>query len=101
MNNEQMILIPTTVDELLSRIKTIVSEVLKEKHEEVLRARLLSPAETCKLFNPTISKVTLYEWTKQGLIPSYRMGSRVYYNYGEVIESAKRIKKHERNKRLL
>lgn len=101
MNNEQIILIPITVDELLNRIKAIMSEVLKEKHEEVLRARLLSPAETCKLFSPTISKVTLYEWTKQGLIPSYRIGGRVYYNYAEVIESAKRIRKFDRDKQVI
>lgn len=98
MSNEQIILFPLNVDDLLSRIREIVSEEVKQNREVKLHATLLSPAETCKLFSPTISKVTLHEWTKQGLIPSYRMGGRVYYNYGEVIESAKRIRKHDRDK---
>lgn len=43
---------------------------------------------------------SLHEWTKQGLIPAYRMGGRVYYNYAEVIDSAKRIRKYDRDKAL-
>lgn len=101
MNSEQIIFIPLTVDDLLNRVREIVSEAVKQNQEEKLKAKLLSPTETCKLFSPTISKVTLYEWTKQGLIPSYRMGGRVYYNYAEVIESAKRIKKFDRDKQAI
>lgn len=98
MSNEQIVLIPITVNELLDKVKEVISEALKTNQEIKLQGTLLSPTETCKIFSPTISKVTLYEWTKQGLIPSYRIGGRVYYNYGEVIESAKRIRKFDRDK---
>lgn len=101
MSNEQFILIPITVNELLDKVKEIVLDAVKQNHDVKQRATLLSPTETCKLFSPTISKVTLYQWTKQGLIPSYRMGGRVYYNYAEVIESAKRIRKHDRDKQSI
>ena len=98
MDAKQILLTPVSLDDLLSQIKVIVAGAVKEHQAAELKQVLLSPAETCKLFSPTISKVTLHEWTKQGLIPSYRMGGRVYYNYAEVIESAKRIRKHDRDK---
>lgn len=98
--DNQVILFPIPVSELLSQIKSIVAGAVKEHQNTELKQMLLSPAETCKLFNPEISRVTLHEWTKQGLIPAYRMGGRVYYNYGEVIDSAKRIRKYDRDKAL-
>lgn len=98
MTNEPIILLPITVDDLINRVKQIVVDVVKEHQNTELKQMLLSPSETCKLFNPEISRVTLHEWTKQGLIPAYRIGGRVYYNYGEVIESAKRIRKYDRDK---
>lgn len=100
MDANQILLTPVSLDNLLSQIKTIVAGAVKEHQNTELKQVLLSPAETCKLFNPEISRVTLHEWTKQGLIPAYRMGGRVYYNYGEVIESAKRIRKYDRDKQV-
>jgi hypothetical protein len=100
MDTNQILLTPVSLDNLLSQIKAIVAGAVKEHQATELKEVLLSPAETCKLFSPTISKVTLHEWTKQGLIPAYRMGGRVYYNYAEVIESAKRIRKHDRDKQV-
>jgi hypothetical protein len=100
MEANQILLTPVSLNDLLSQIKVIVAGAVKEHQAAELKQVLLSPAETCKLFNPTISKVTLHEWTKQGLIPSYRMGGRIYYNYGEVIESAKRIRKFDRDKQV-
>lgn len=100
MEANQILLTPVSLDNLLTQIKAIVAGAVKEHQATELKQMLLSPAETCKLFNPEISRVTLHEWTKQGLIPAYRMGGRVYYNYGEVIESAKRIRKYDRDKQV-
>lgn len=100
MDTNQILLAPVSLENLLSRIKDIVAGAVKEHQNTELKQMLLSPAETCKLFNPVISKVTLHEWTKQGLIPAYRMGGRVYYNYAEVIDSAKRIRKYDRDKQV-
>lgn len=101
MSNEQIILIPLTVDDLLDKIRGIVTEVVKQNQEEQLQAKLLSASEACLLFNPKISKATLHEWTKQGLIPLYRIGGRIFYKYSEVIDSAKRLRKFDRNKHYL
>lgn len=101
MSNEQIILIPLTVDDLLSRVREIVLEVVKQNQEEKLQATLLSASEACQLFKPKISKATLHEWTKRGLIPVYRIGGRIFYKYSEVIDSAKRLRKFDRNKHYL
>lgn len=100
MEANQILLTPVSLDNLLSQIKDIVAGAVKEHQNTELKEMLLSPAETCTLFKPKISKVTLHEWTKQGLIPARRIGGRVYYNYGEVIESAKRIRKYDRDKQV-
>lgn len=100
MNTNEILLTPATLNDLLTKIKEIVTEAFKEHQNTELKEMLLSPAETCTLFKPKISKVTLHEWTKQGLIPARRIGGRVYYNYGEVIESAKRIRKYDRDKQV-
>lgn len=96
----QIVLSPVPLDSLLSKITDIVTTAVKAQHSAELGEKLLSPAETCKLFNPEISKVTLNEWRNQGLIPCYRISGRVYYKYSEVIESAKRIRKYDRDKQV-
>lgn len=98
MEVNQVLLTPISLDDLLSQIKNIVAGVVKEQQAAELKQVLLSPAETCKLFNPAISRVTLHEWTKQGLIPAYRLGSRVYYYHDEVVEATRRIRKYDQNK---
>lgn len=99
--NDQVILIPITVDQLLQSIREIVDEVVKEHREQELQARLLSASETVKLFKPTISKVTLHNWTTQGLIPIHRIGGRLFYKYSEVINAAKKLRKYDRDKHFL
>jgi len=56
---------------------------------------LLSPAETCKMFNPAISKVTLAAWTKRGLLNESRIGGRVYYKQSEIIAGLTTLKKYK------
>lgn len=98
MNNEQIVLLPISLTALLDKIEEIVSKILKGDQEEKIQSMLLSPTEACKLFNPIISKVTLHKWTKQGLIPSHRIGGRVFYKVSELVEAARPIRKYDRNK---
>lgn len=96
--NDQVVLIPISVDQLMQNIREAVEGVIKENREQELQARLLSAAETVKLFKPAISKVTLHNWTTQGLIPVHRIGGRLFYKYSEVINSAKKLRKYDRDK---
>ena len=68
----------------------MVKSLIGEKEE-----KLLSPAQTCKLFEPAISKTTLASWTKQGLINEHRIGRNVYYKQSEILEKSKVLKRYK------
>lgn len=57
--------------------------------------RLISPAEAARLFVPAVSTRTLSAWVKDGRIPSYSFGRRVFFKKSEIIQSAKLIKKYK------
>lgn len=92
-NNTVLVQVP--LQTLYSEIKDIIrAELLAQRKEEV-KDLLLSGAEACKLFQPGISKVTLTSWCDQGLIPSHRIGGRVYYKYSEIMDSLTTLKKYK------
>ena len=93
---EQMILSPISLPELESKIQAIVIDALLQNRKADIEEKLLSPSETCKLFQPAISKVTLTAWTNAGRMTRYDLGGRVYYRYSEVIEAAKSLKRYKR-----
>ena len=94
MSNEQLILSGITTAEFVEVIRqTVQKEVQRLKAEQP--EKLLSPSETCKIFQPSISKVTLSAWTKKGLLTEHRIGGRVFYKQSEVIEKLTTIKRYK------
>ncbi len=93
---DKVILSSIGIDELITAVREVVREELKSEQSGKQEAQLLSPSETCKLFNPSISRVTLSSWTRQGYLQEHRMGSKIYYKYGEVINAVKTLKKYKR-----
>lgn len=81
--------------ELLAQIREIVKQELICFHQKDWEDRLVSPAEACKLFKPQISTQTLSRWSKDGRIPQYRIGGRIFYKQVEVINSAKSLKRYK------
>ncbi len=74
-----------TIDQLLSKIDAIVEKRLAEKMNELKPPkgiRYLTRKETAEILR--ISLPTFNEWTKQELIPSYRIESRIYYKSDEI-----------------
>lgn len=100
MEAAQVLLTPVPVDYFTELIKATINNAFEIKQRKEFEEKLLSATETCKIFTPHISKSTLHQWTDQGLIPVYRIGGRIFYKYSEVLESAQRIKKFDRNKLL-
>jgi hypothetical protein len=96
MAQEQILLSPIPIDELESRIQTIVRQEITKKEEDALLERLLSPEQTRHIFNPPISKVTLHHWAKQGKVKPHRIGGRVFYKYSELMESLVHLKRYGR-----
>lgn len=73
-----------TAEEFFEKIEEIVERKINEKIKVDKKERFtyLTRNEVASLLK--ISLPTLHEWTKEGLIVSYRIGSRVYYKSNEV-----------------
>ncbi|OWP84995.1 hypothetical protein BWK59_02515 [Flavobacterium davisii] len=79
-----------TAEQLLQQfedLKKIVSQLGTPPPPE--NDKLLTRHETAEFFG--ISLVTLYNWTRDGIVKAYRVGNKVRYRQAEVLESLKVI----------
>lgn len=74
-----------TVEELQSTIKTIVSEIVTSNPipKPPKEQELITRKETAKILG--VSLPTLHNWSKLGLLKSYKIATRVRYNRDEVL----------------
>jgi excisionase family DNA binding protein len=91
---EQIILSGLTKEQLREMITDSFKEVfaLTEKQKKQIPSSLkaekfISRKETAKLLH--ISLPTLHEWTKEGKLESYRIGTRILYKPEEITEAVK------------
>lgn len=77
--------------ELLPQLR---AQLQREPAEE---EELLSGLEASKLFAPAVSPRTIINWTREGLINSYRIGGRVFYKRNEILLAAQKIKRYSKN----
>lgn len=92
---EKIILSPIELSDLMNNLKEVVREELMAFKRAELQEKLLSASETCKLFQPAISRVTLNAWTAAGHLKKHSIGGRIYYKQGEVMEAAKVIQRYK------
>lgn len=93
---QQVLLSPIPLNQLEELLAKIVRQEVRAKVEEELSNKLLSPKETCRLFHPSISLVTLASWTDKGFLNKRHIGGRTFYLQSEVLEAAKSLKKYNR-----
>lgn len=60
-----------------------------------LRKGLMTIKEVCEYFQ--VTRQTLYNWTKGGLIKAYRVARKVYYKTDEVEEALVGIYDYSKN----
>ena len=65
---------------VLTALKNFASNGQNDENDQ-----LLTREETAKLLS--ISLVTLWTWTKEDLIPAYRIGNKVRYKKSEILKS--------------
>jgi len=86
---EKMIILQgITLDGLLEHINTIVEKRLNEKIEQLNPKKgykFLSRKEVSQILK--VSLVTVSDWSKRGIINSYRIGTRVRYKSDEIEEA--------------
>jgi len=63
-------------------LETLVKDLSMQKAEG---SEFLTRKEAAKFFGTSL--VTLYDWSKKGLITPYRMGTRIYYKRSELVNS--------------
>lgn len=88
MKSTQLHFFQTTPEELTGNILIGVDSKLKEffdkyhlpSKEEV---ELLTVDETIEFLK--CSKQALWNWRKNGILPSYRLGNRVYYKKSDIL----------------
>lgn len=79
----------------ITEFKNIISETVREEMRKI--ATPPPPPQTEFITRNQCSKIlgislpTLNEWTKQGLIIGYRIGTRVRYKKGEILDAVKQI----------
>jgi predicted DNA-binding transcriptional regulator AlpA len=85
---EKILLSPITLDELATVIKLTV----QKEYELIFNSKppqpdneYISRKETSQILG--ISLPTLNDYSKRGLLPSYRIGSRILYKKEEVFKS--------------
>lgn len=78
----------------LDEFKKIISDAIKEAGDKIpLKVpdeELISRKETAKILG--VSLPTLWDWSNKGVIPSYKIGSKVMYKKSEVFSSVAKVK---------
>jgi excisionase family DNA binding protein len=81
----------------LKDLKNLISEVLEEKlcntqtkDSFITDSKYLSRKEVALLLK--ISFTTLNDWSKRGLIQSYRIGNRILYKKNEIEQAITQVK---------
>lgn len=96
MNNQIFSSIP------LEEFREVMAETVKEQLTNFLNLRTpeeeyLTPAQVARELR--VSKVTLRQWEKQGILKPSRLGSRVRYLRSHINQTLSSVKKYERRER--
>lgn len=85
---ERLLFTTISVDELTSLIQQSVrdefSKIDNQKSTKLNDNELITIDDVVKIFR--ISKVTLHDWKKKGILPYYRISRRVYFKLSELDE---------------
>lgn len=80
------------VDDFKKILGEVIDEKLKQfpvKEQSEDLTSFLSREEVSKMLK--VSLPTLNEWSKRGIVQSYRIGNRVLYRLDEIIQSVKQV----------
>lgn len=79
----------------INELKNIISETVRDEMQKFNvptpqpETEFITRNETAQILG--ISLVTMNDWTKRGLIIGYRIGTRLRYKKGEILEAVKQI----------
>jgi predicted DNA-binding transcriptional regulator AlpA len=86
MKSKEIRIYNLSPDEFKESIRSIVRELMPQQKKNSKNIQttddLLTDEETLKLLK--CSKQALWNWRKNGILPSYRLGNRVYYKKSDI-----------------
>ncbi|NCP61421.1 MAG: helix-turn-helix domain-containing protein [Flavobacteriales bacterium] len=85
----------TTVEDLKAELLSGVNEALKNFSTQIQGKNndiLLTREETAEMLS--VSLVTLWKWTKDDVIPAFRIGNRVRFKKSEVLEAMQKMNRY-------
>jgi excisionase family DNA binding protein len=94
--SENLVLTSVTLDELCNKVAERVLQLKESNPTKVLDSKegeIVSRENAAKMLGITLP--TLRRYTVEGLIPSYRIGSRVRYKKSEILDSLKATTKRK------
>jgi hypothetical protein len=96
--SESLLLSSISWEDLKIHLADTITSALLTAREAEFQDKLMSVDETRSLLGGQrpLSKTTLAKWTKEGYLNQYRLGSRIYYKYSEIIGSLKTIRRYRR-----
>ena len=93
---------PATFRELLSDtlrelLPNVGGQLAPAVAPEGAGGKLLTMREACEAFG--ISKTTLSDWKKRGLVPFVRLGRRVYFERERVLEAGRAHQRYQHTRK--
>ncbi len=79
----------------MDQLELVISEAIQREFLKLTnqpqpdRTEFITRQETAQILN--VSLVTLNEWTKNGTLQGYRIGSRIRYKKNEVLSSFEKV----------
>lgn len=74
-----------SAETLIGQIKKVVKELVPQPQQQTPTDRLLTRKEVCEMLQ--VSTVTVWNWTKTGILTSYRIGNQLRYKESEVLNA--------------
>lgn len=93
---------PATFRELLSEtlrelMPNAAAHLTSAVAPEGASSKLLNMREACEAFG--ISKTTLTDWKKRGIVPFIRLGRRIYFERERVLEAGRAHQRYQHNRK--
>lgn len=89
---QNLIFTPLSIEQLQTLINDAVkSGIETTKPTQPEPTQLLTRKQVCELLN--ITPPTLHEWTKNGTVTAYKVGTRVRYKYNDVLNTLQRVQR--------
>lgn len=96
MTGSHIITSGISTDQLLELIRLVTREEVQTAVKQLQgEEKFITVNEVCKLFEPEISRVTVYRWTKEGILIPHIIGGKTYYLKSEVFAASTALKKYD------